>query len=87
MSPHTIRYRNVLYRYYRCRSTAKGRAPCGHQVSAQAIENSVEWNISHRVEQESQIWDLIDVVIYEHRTGGIRVRVIPSVEGEQSAGT
>ncbi len=87
MSPHTIRYRNVLYRYYRCRSTAGGRAPCGHQISAQAIENSVEGNISHRLEQESQIWDLIDVVIYDHRTGGIRVRLIPPVEGEQGAGT
>ncbi|MBK5291317.1 MAG: hypothetical protein JJE04_06555 [Acidobacteriia bacterium] len=23
MSPHTIRYRNVLYRYYRCRSSRR----------------------------------------------------------------
>ena len=31
MSPQTIRYRNILYRYYRCRSTAGGRVPCGYQ--------------------------------------------------------
>jgi hypothetical protein len=86
MSPHTIRYRNVLYRYYRCRSTAGGRAPCGHQVSAQAIETSVEVNVSQQLGQESEIWDLIDVVIYDHRDGGIRVRVIPPVDGEQDAG-
>ncbi len=87
MSPHTIRYRNFLYRYYRRRSTAGGRVPCGHQVSAQAIETSVEMNVSQQLGQESQIWDLIDVVIYDHRDGGIRVRVIPPVEGEQDAGT
>lgn len=87
MSPHTIRYRNVLYRYYRCRSTAGGRAPCGHQVSAQAIETSVEVNVSEQLGQESQIWDSIEHVIYDHRDGGIRVRVIPPVDGEQDAGT
>lgn len=86
MSPQTIRYRNVLYRYYRCRSTAGGRPPCGHQVSAPAIENSVEVTVSQRLGQESQIWDLLDVVIYDHRDGGVRVRVLPAVEGEHGAG-
>jgi len=81
MSPHTIRYRNILYRYYRCRSTAGGRTPCGHQVSAQAIESSVEVNVSRRLNQESEILDLIDVVIYDHRDGGVRVRLLPTVEG------
>ena len=86
MSPHTIRYRNVLYRYYRCRSTAGGRAPCGHQVSAHAIETAVEVNVSRQLGQESQIWNLIDVVIYDHRDEGIRVRLIPPVDGERDAG-
>jgi len=70
VSPQTIRYRNLLYRYYRCRSTAGGRAPCGHRVSAQAIEDSVEVNVSRRLGQGSLNWDLIDVVIYAHRHGG-----------------
>lgn len=56
MSPHTIRYRNFIYRYYRCRSTAGGRKPCGRQVSAPAIENSVEANVSRRLGQGSPIW-------------------------------
>ena len=45
MSPHTIRYRNFLYRYYRCRSTGEGRKPRGHQVSAPMIEASLLQNV------------------------------------------
>src|SRR5487761_1943957 len=83
MSPHTIRYRNVLYRYYRCRSTAGGRQPCGHQVSAQAIENAVERNVFPELAQESQLWDSIELAAYNHRDGGIRVRLIRPGNGEQ----
>ena len=53
MSPQTIRYRKMLYRCRRYRSTAGGRAPCGHQVSVQAIEDSVEVNVSRRLGQGS----------------------------------
>ena len=76
---------HVLYRNYRCRSTAGGREPCGHQVSAQAIETSVEVNVTEQLGRESQIWELIDVVVYYHRDGGIRVRVMPSVDGDNAA--
>jgi hypothetical protein len=58
----------------------------GIQVSAPAIENSVEVNVSHRLGQESQIWDLPDVVIYDHRDGEVRVRVLAPAEGEHGAG-
>ena len=51
------------------------------------METSVEVNVSQQLGQESQIWDLIDVVIYDQRDHGIRVRVIPPVVGEQAAGT
>jgi site-specific DNA recombinase len=87
MSPHTIRYRNVLYRYYRCRSTAGGRVPCGHQVSAHAIETAVEGKVSRQLGQESQLWDSIELVTYDHRDEGIRVRLIPPVYGEQEHDT
>jgi hypothetical protein len=42
MSTHTIRRGSVIYRYYRCRSTAGGREPCkGVLVSAYEIESAV----------------------------------------------
>lgn len=42
MSTHRIRRGSVIYRYYRCRSTAGGREPCkGVPVSAPEIENVV----------------------------------------------
>jgi hypothetical protein len=85
MSPHTIRYRNFIYRYYRCRSTAGGRKPCGHQVSAPTIENSVVANVSQRLGQGSPIWDLIEVVIWDYRDSSVRVRLLPPVDAEQPA--
>jgi site-specific DNA recombinase len=88
MGPHTILYRNIVYRYYRCRSTAGGRAPCSHQVSAQTIEDAVVRNISEQMgirSKESEVWDLIEIVIYDHRVAGIRVRVVLPVESEPDA--
>jgi hypothetical protein len=46
----------------------------------------VEVNVSQRLGQESQIWDLIDVVVYDHRDGRVRVRVLAPVESKQGAG-
>ncbi|MBM3812459.1 MAG: recombinase family protein [Acidimicrobiia bacterium] len=86
MSPHTIRYRNSIYRYYRCRSTGGGRKPCGHQVSAPAIENSIEANVSQQLGQRSPIWDLIEVVMWDYRDSSVRVRLLPPVEAEQAQG-
>ena len=42
MSPNTSGYRNFMYRYYRCRSTAGGTPPCsGVRVPAWEIEQFV----------------------------------------------
>lgn len=86
MSPHTIRYRSFIYRYYRCRSTAGGRKPCGHQVSGPAIENSIEANVSQQRGQRSPIWDLIEVVMWDYRDSSVRVRLLPPAEAEQPRG-
>ncbi len=90
MTPHTIRHGNVIYRYYRCRSTAGGRAPCGRQVSAPAIENAVVENIAPRLSihgQEAPIWDSIERVVYHYRTDGIRVSVTLPVQPEKETGS
>jgi hypothetical protein len=42
LSPHSCRRGNKVYRYYRCRATAEGRAPCGYQIPAWDIE-SMMW--------------------------------------------
>jgi site-specific DNA recombinase len=88
MSPHTIRYRNVLYRYYRCRSTAGGQRPCGHQVSAYAIEFALLQNMEllWRLRlDERQIRDHVESVVYDHRDQSVRAKVIPPPE--RDAGT
>jgi hypothetical protein len=83
MSPHTIRYRNVLYRYYRCRSTAGGRKPCGHQVSASIIEASLLEHIDVLYGLNAkQIPEHVENVIYDYRDQGIRVKLKPSSEAE-----
>jgi DNA invertase Pin-like site-specific DNA recombinase len=83
MSPHTIRYRNFLYRYYRCRSTAGGRKPCGHQVSAPAIEASLLQNVEVLYGLDAkQIPEHVESVVYDHRDGSIRVKRIPPPDAE-----
>jgi DNA invertase Pin-like site-specific DNA recombinase len=79
MSPHTIRYRNFLYRYYRCRSTDGGRRPCGHQVSAPAIEGAVRKNLEtlwgvHL--DEKQIREHVESAVYDHRDQNVRATFI-----------
>ena len=80
MSPHTIRYRNCLYRYYRCRSTVGGRRPCGCQVSAPAIEGALQQNLELlwglRLDAR-QIRDHVESVVYDHRDQKIRAKVVP----------
>ena len=83
MSPHTIRYRICLYRYYRCRSTVGGRKPCGCQVSAPAIEGALQQNLEPlwglRLDAK-QIQDHVESVVYDHRDQKVRVKVIPPPE-------
>jgi DNA invertase Pin-like site-specific DNA recombinase len=88
MSPHTIRYRNFLYRYYRCRSTAGGRRPCGHQVSAYALEFALLQNLEllWRLRlDEKQIRDHVESVVYDHRDQSVRAKVIPPPEPDPDA--
>jgi hypothetical protein len=83
MSPHTIRYRNCLYRYYRCRSTVGGRRPCGCKVTAPAIEGALLqnpelfWGL--RLDAK-QIRDHIESVVYDHRDQKVRAKAIPPPE-------
>ena len=79
MSPHTIRHGNCVYRYYRCRSTAGGQAPCGRQVSAYAIEIAVQRNLwlSGGVHVEvNQIRDHVVSVVYDYRDERIQAKLI-----------
>ncbi|MCC6392599.1 MAG: recombinase family protein [Bryobacterales bacterium] len=79
MTPHLIRYKNWLYRYYRCRSTEGGRKPCSRQVCAQDIETAVQqqfW-INWRVKLESnQLRDHVESIIYDWRDDSIRAFLI-----------
>jgi site-specific DNA recombinase len=85
MSPHTIRYRNFLYRYYRCRSTAGGQRPCGQQVPAYEIESALRQKLKllWRVRlEEKELRDRIESVVYDHRDQSVRAKVIPPPEPE-----
>lgn len=88
MSPHTIRYRNFIYRYYRCRSTAGGRLPCRHQVSAQAVEARLReeylWRYGVLLEW-NQIGGHVESVAYDHRDQSLRARIIPPLQRGQEA--
>ncbi len=75
MSAHTIRYRNFLYRDYRCRSIAGGQRPCGHQISAPDIEGAVRQNLEILWDNhldEDQIRDFVESVVYDHRDQSVR---------------
>jgi hypothetical protein len=79
MSSHTIRYRKFLYRYYRCRSTAGGQRPCGHQVSASDIEGAVRQNLETLWDvrlNEGQIRYYVESVVYDHRDQSVRAAFI-----------
>ena len=79
MSPHTIRYRNFIYRYYRCRSTAGGRRPCGHQISAPTIEGVVMQNLMMVLDLRldvDQIREHVASVVYDHRDQSVRATFI-----------
>ncbi len=79
MSPHTVRHGNCIYRYYRCRSTAGGRPPCGHQVAAHDLELAVQRNLclhgGAQVEMK-QIRDHVESVTYDARDESIQARFI-----------
>ena len=79
MTPHTIPHGKWRYCYYRCRSTAGGRKPCGQQVSVTMIEAAVLKAIEmkwHLRPDANQIPDFVESVVYDPRDLTVRVTVI-----------
>jgi hypothetical protein len=77
MSPHTVRYRNIIYRYYRCRSTAGGRPPCGYQIAVFMLESSVQgalWRRGVKIEAD-EIRNHVEVVTYDARNASVRAKL------------
>jgi lambda family phage portal protein len=79
-------YRNFIYRYYRCRSTAGGQRPCGRQISAPAIEGAVRQNLEmlwgvHL--DEDQIRVHVESVVYNHRVRSVNATFIRPPEQEE----
>ena len=77
MSPHTVRHRNVIYCYYRCRSTAGGRPPCGFQIAAFVLESSLQrvlWRRGVKVEA-NKIRNHVEVVTYDARNASFKAKL------------
>ncbi len=80
LSPHGTRRGNKVYRYYRCRATAGGRSPCGYQISAGLLKNAVAAQLPNRTRDDfvsQRIRQLVDHVVYDPRSGRIRVQLRP----------
>ncbi len=84
LSPHTIRQGPIIYRYYRCRSTAGGREPCkGVLVNAPDIESAVlqaagvEQTGLTSKEEEAALRSAIRQVIFKADTGQIQIEFLP----------
>lgn len=80
LTPHSSRRGNKVYRYYRCRSTADGRPPCGYQVAAGTIEAAVADLLprAHRDELDChRIRAHVESVLYDNETGTVTVRLVP----------
>lgn len=91
MTPHTIRYRKVLYRYYKCRSSAGGQPPCGHQVVAHLIEVVTmsmlrsRWRV--RIQREMELRTYIKDLVYDPRNGTVTARVhVPEEVAQPDSG-
>ncbi len=77
LMPHGTRRGNKVYRYYRCRSTADGRPPCGYQIAAGTIESAVAAVLPriHRDELDShRIRTHVESVVYDNETWTVTVR-------------
>jgi DNA invertase Pin-like site-specific DNA recombinase len=80
LMPHSTRRGNKVYRYYRCRSTAGGRPPCGYQIAAGTIESAVADLLprAHRDELDSfRIRTRVEAVLYDNETCTVTVRLAP----------
>jgi hypothetical protein len=81
MATHTVRKRNCIYLYYRCRSTAGGLKPCGVQVAAADLEFAVLRQLSIRSDPDPAVFKkLIETLSYEHRSGIITTTLFPPIE-------
>lgn len=82
MSTHTVRTGPVIRRYYRCRSTARGREPCkGVMVAAHDIETAVLSQIggcAHLLskEQAAAVKERVRGIVYCADTGKVRIEMI-----------
>ncbi len=84
LSPHTIRRGPIIYRYYRCRSTASGREPRKSVlVNAPEIENAVlqaagiEQTGLTSKEEEVALQGAIRHVVLKADTGSIEIEFEP----------
>lgn len=85
LSTHTRRRGSLIYRYYRCRSTAGGREPCkGVLVSAGEIETAVlsavglkKAGLSSK-EEQAALQEAIRRVVFSADTGRIKIEFQPS---------
>jgi len=90
LSTHTRRRGSLIYRYYRCRSTAGGREPCrGVLVSAGVIETAVlsavgleKTELSSK-EEEAAVREAIRRVVFSPETGRIKVELQPGADGAE----
>ena len=81
MATHTVRKRNCIYLYYRCRSTAGGLKPCGGQVGASALEFAVLRELSLCSDPDPEVFKkLIETLSYDHRPGIITMTLFPPIE-------
>lgn len=79
LMPHSTRRGNKVYRYYRCRSTAGGRPPCGYQIAAGTIESAVADLLPrmYRDELDShRILTHVESVLYDNETWTVTVRLV-----------
>jgi DNA invertase Pin-like site-specific DNA recombinase len=80
LMPHSTRHGNKVYRYYRCRSTAGGRPPCGYQIAAGTIESAVADVLPRAPRDEldsHRIRTHVESVLYDNETWTMTVRLVP----------
>ena len=90
LSTHTRRRGSLIYRYYRCRSTAGGTEPCkGVLVSAGVIEMAVlsavgleKTELSSK-EEEAAVREAIRRVVFSPETGRIKIQLQPGADAAE----
>ena len=91
MSTHVVRAGPVLRRYYRCRSTARGREACkGVMASAHEIENAVLSVIGANAkllskEQCAAVKEMVRGVVYDAGSRSVRIELIKPLDGSAHA--